>query len=568
MHGRSVVSREPTPRRGGRASTADRMGREMLDAGRQALARGAWEKARDLFQTQIEKRESAEALEGLGWALWWLDDPGASLDLRERAFRELRRRGDRRAAARVATSLGVDSFDVRGEAVGAGWLERARHLLEGDDVSAERGWLELWTGHIARLLRDDLDAARHHATAAATIGRSLGVTELELLAEALKGLILISERKVEEGMRRLDEATAAALSGDIVDLDAVGAACCFLVYACEQTRDQKRAVEWAKRVEEFCRRWRVRSLFAVCRTQHAAMLVWEGAWREAEEELEESIRVLTASRPASAAQAVGLLGELRRRQGRRDEARSLFARAEGQSLSFVGRSAMLLDDGDPGSASILLERALRRAAPDNWAMRSWALELLSRCHLLLDEPKSAGRAAREMRRMSAAVGTAPLRAMSSAAEGEIAAAAGRLDEARCAFEDAVDLYDAAHMPYEASHQRWRLAEVLAKLGRHALATAERERGAATLQALGTALDVEPNLAAAARPRHAIDTPDLTTRERDVLRLIAQGLGDKQVASRLQISAHTVHRHVSNILARLGLPSRAAAVAHAARTGLL
>jgi pimeloyl-ACP methyl ester carboxylesterase/DNA-binding CsgD family transcriptional regulator len=62
--------------------------------------------------------------------------------------------------------------------------------------------------------------------------------------------------------------------------------------------------------------------------------------------------------------------------------------------------------------------------------------------------------------------------------------------------------------------------------------------------------------------------ELSAREREVLGLIAQGLGDAEIATRLVISPHTVHRHVANILAKLRLPTRAAAAAHATRGGLL
>jgi pimeloyl-ACP methyl ester carboxylesterase/DNA-binding CsgD family transcriptional regulator len=62
--------------------------------------------------------------------------------------------------------------------------------------------------------------------------------------------------------------------------------------------------------------------------------------------------------------------------------------------------------------------------------------------------------------------------------------------------------------------------------------------------------------------------ELSTREREVLGLVARGLSDAQIAERLVISPHTVHRHVANILAKLRLPTRAAAVAVAARAGLL
>jgi pimeloyl-ACP methyl ester carboxylesterase/DNA-binding CsgD family transcriptional regulator len=69
-------------------------------------------------------------------------------------------------------------------------------------------------------------------------------------------------------------------------------------------------------------------------------------------------------------------------------------------------------------------------------------------------------------------------------------------------------------------------------------------------------------------RSETPTSALTPRERDVLRLVAEGLNDATIAQRLVLSAHTVHRHVANIRARLGQPSRAAAAAHATRLGLI
>ena len=61
---------------------------------------------------------------------------------------------------------------------------------------------------------------------------------------------------------------------------------------------------------------------------------------------------------------------------------------------------------------------------------------------------------------------------------------------------------------------------------------------------------------------------MTPREREVLRLLAEGLTNRQIAERLVVSEHTVHRHVTNILRKLDLPSRTAAAAHAVRSGLL
>jgi DNA-binding CsgD family transcriptional regulator len=73
-------------------------------------------------------------------------------------------------------------------------------------------------------------------------------------------------------------------------------------------------------------------------------------------------------------------------------------------------------------------------------------------------------------------------------------------------------------------------------------------------------------------RSAPGTPtpdsDLTARETEILALVATGLSDREIAERLVLSPHTVHRHVANVRTELGLPTRAAAVAAATQRGLL
>lgn len=90
---------------------------------------------------------------------------------------------------------------------------------------------------------------------------------------------------------------------------------------------------------------------------------------------------------------------------------------------------------------------------------------------------------------------------------------------------------------------------------------------AWLKALGVdgATAVEPGPRTDPAPTEG---QDLTSRETEVLTLVASGLSDREIAERLVLSPHTVHRHVANVRTKLGLPTRAAAVAAAARRGLL
>ena len=62
-------------------------------------------------------------------------------------------------------------------------------------------------------------------------------------------------------------------------------------------------------------------------------------------------------------------------------------------------------------------------------------------------------------------------------------------------------------------------------------------------------------------------PELTERELDVLRLLAQGDGDREIAEKLVVSERTVHFHVGNILSKLHLANRTQAALYAIRKGL-
>jgi LuxR family maltose regulon positive regulatory protein len=558
-------------------------GVDHLQQGRAALNRGAWEAAREAFEAALAAAESPEALEGLGWALFWLDRTEEALDTRERAFRGYREAGDGRSAARLAYGLAVDCIDLRGEAPASGWLDRARRLLEGTEPGPEHGWLALWEGHFALMYRRDTAAARERGQVALGIGREQELLDLEMLALALEGLVLVAEGQVPEGMRRLDEATSAALTGEMAALDAVGATCCFLVHACERVRDYDRAAQWGERVERFSREWGIVPSLTVCRTQHAAMLIGQGEWARAEEELKQAIDRLSTSRPLLVVDGVEQLAELRRRQGRWDEAEELFARVESRSLSLLGRGAIAYDQGDAATAADLLERFLRRTPPDNWNGRASALELLVRSRLALGRRAEAEEAASDLRALLERVDTPTIRAAVSQTEAILLGADGGCEEARRHFEDAVDLFLQSQAPFEAARARLDLARCLAGIDRPGPAEQEARSALECFQKLGAAREAfraeavlkeltEGRTRSASPPAAGPVPPPtdhpLTSRELEVLRLVAEGLGDKEIADRLYLSGHTVHRHISNIRTKLGLPSRSAAVAWAAQHGLL
>jgi DNA-binding NarL/FixJ family response regulator len=154
----------------------------------------------------------------------------------------------------------------------------------------------------------------------------------------------------------------------------------------------------------------------------------------------------------------------------------------------------------------------------------------------------------------------------------LAAAAGDHERARTLLEDGVDRFERSGAPFEAARARIELATSLIALRRPDVA--EREASAAVARLLELGADAE-----AARARSLLEAltpatggrsslPNVTPREREVLRLLVEGLTNRQIAERLVVSEHTVHRHVTNILRKLDLPSRTAAAAYAVRSGLL
>ena len=550
-----------------------------LTAGRTALQAGAWREAQQAFERSLTVEETPEALEGLGLAAWWLDLSDVVFDSRERAFRAYRARGDDRSAARIAVWIAWDSSAFRGEeGVAKGWLQRARRLLEGQPDSPEHAWLAARDAVFTLLDDGDPEAAELLAREAIRVGQSIGAIDNEMVGRALCGFALITTGRVIEGLRELDEVSAAILAGELTDRVQIALAGCYLIGACDRARDHGRAVQWCDRVKEYSRRWGLKPLFAVCRTQYASVCMWRGAWDEAERELTSACDELAICRPGMTTDGLARLGELRRRQGRLDEAASLFERSGGHPLASLGRAALALDRNDRQGAVELAERHLRRLPARNRTERAAALELLIRAHAAPGHGGNLERARAaldELRSIATDANTTPLLGSASLAAGLVSLAAGDLADARRELEDAVDLFDKSGAPFEAAHARVQLAFVLGQLGRADAALIELDRAREEL----TRLDAKLELSAADAVRERLSSPSrtvssvadnagLTARELEVLKLISSGLSNQAIAERLCISEHTVHRHVANTLSKLNVPSRSAAVAQGAKLGLL
>ena len=541
-----------------------------LAAGTEALQRGAWEEARVHFQSSLAAGETPQALEQLGLATWWLDDAALTFDARERSYRLYREHDDPLGAARVALWLVWDYLAFRSDAaVASGWLERARRLLAGHERSAEYGWLLLRDGEVALFRGHDPATARDHGVRAAALGRATGDRGLEFTGLALEGLARVSAGEVAAGMRCLDEATAAATAGEVKELHTVGVVCCWQIFACERVRDYDRAAQWCARVQEFTKRWRLRPLSAICRTQYAGVLIWRGEWAAADAELGLATRELEQVRPPLAAQAIARLGELRLHQGRLDDAERLFSAAGAQPLARLGRAALALERGAAAEAGAELERFLAHVGNTEPTMRAGALELAVRAHLACGDLDAAERARAELRQIAQALGTTPLAAAAAAADGLLLRQSGDAAGAVSRLEAAAAGYEQSGAPFETARARLELGDALAQTGRAAAALRETRQALETFRTLGA--DGEARRAqekVAAGSKRSGGKSQLTGRQLEILRLVAQGLSNPDIAARLRLSDHTVKRHVANLLTKLRLPTRAAAAAYAATHGLL
>lgn len=537
---------------------------EALKLGASALAKFDWAAARAAFERAVAAGVGAEAFEGLAQAAFQLDEPGVSLSANEQAYARYREAGRSVDAARVAIALAWLYRSYRGErAVSDGWLARARRLLDGHGPTRELGWVALREASFA--LPGGPELARERAAEAEALGRELGDVDLEMTATALDGLARVSLGDVAAGMARLDEATTAATAGEMRDPVAIGFSCCYLIFACERVRDLERAGQWCERVAAMAAGWNIRALRAVCRAHFGTVLMFRGEWERAEVELTEAAAILAAA-AGEGADAVARLAELRRRQGRTEAAMALVRRAEHHPVAILCRAALALERGDAAGAADPAAQYLRLLGGAS-TERAPALELLAEAHAAAGRLDEAGEAARELSAIAERVGTDPLLGAARNAEGCIAAAAERFDDARCAFEDAVELLGRAGLPFEATRARVALARALRALGRNDAAAIEFDRASVEFARLGATVEERRSRALRASRRVGGRT-ELSAREREVLGLVAQGRTNAEIASALVLSEHTVHRHVANLLAKLGCSRRAEAVAVALEEGLL
>ncbi len=511
-----------------------------IEDGQAALARGAWAEARARFADALAQEEIPEAYEGAGLAARYELDADAAIEAHERGYRLARSRGDAATAARLAIQLGHDAYAFRGPAEASGWVERAALLVDGEAPSVASAWVSVLRAQFA-LADHDPEAARAESAQAIALAREAGTVDVEMLALSVNGLALVSAGEIDDGMRRLDAAAAAAVGGEMIDADSIETVCCHMIDACKLVRDLERANEWCLRVRDIATRFADRQMFSICRTAYADVLLWHGDWKRADEELTAAVDELGGLRPGRDVDPLARLAELRRRQGRTGEAEELLARVESHRFHPLLVGLLALDRGDAETALDAAARFLRRVGEADRFERVAGLDLMVRAAVAGEDKASARETAEEIAAIAAACPNAPLRAAAFLAEGRVAAAAG--EATACSLlEDAADLFEAAGARYDAALARLELASVLRVAGRDGPAAKAEARARKQLEELGARM---PGARAGG----------LSAREAEVLRLVARGLSNDDIARELVLSVRTVERHVANLYAKIGASGR-------------
>jgi DNA-binding NarL/FixJ family response regulator len=534
---------------------------KLLTEGASALEEGRWGDARSAFETALTLGPHPVALDGLGEALWWLGDPRRSNELREQAYARFRRQGESARAVLAALAVAITyEANFGNNQAAMGWVARAGRLLDGDDDP-----LALWVWGTRAYLTTELSIAIQLYERTLAAARATKNSDLELWSMSGLGERLVLSGDVVTGMSLIDEAMAGTLGGEYTRLDTVVFTSCDMLVACDVAHDLERAARWCEIADRFIATYGCPFLSARCRTIYGGLLVTTGRWSEAEQELALAIDMSAGAGPPVAADAHARMADLRLRQGRIEEAKSLLSGHEDHSRAQLAAAAVRLARGDAAGAVALLRRRLSQTSQGH-AASAPALALLVRASLELQEVETAREAAERLATLAIDERSTHAEALAAVSAGHVSIAMNDIDDGIAWLERALSLFVTLGMPHEAAQTRLDLAHVLAST-RPDAAISEAEAALATFDRIGARPDAD---AAAALLRALGVSPassrrgdgELTGRERQVLELLGLGLSNPEIAARLHISRKTVAHHVSNVLAKLGVRNRTEAVARA------
>ncbi len=530
-----------------------------IERGREAYAQHAWAEAfRSLSEADEAGPLEAADLELLAVAAYMrgrVDDFFGTL---ERAHQAHIAAQEPLRAARAAFYMGINLAIVGEMGQAGGWLGRAQRLVEGHEGEcAEQGYLLL---PIALRLEaaGDFEGMGAAAAEAIVIGERFQDSDLFALAAHVHGHALIKQGRMEEGLRLLDEAMLAAI-GDELSPIVTGVVYCGAIAGCEEAYELRRAHEWT---DALSRWWEEQpdmvAFTGRCLAHRAEILQIHGDWpaaleaaRHARDRCEQAMNRLAAG------QAAYQQGEVLRRRGELAAADEAYR--EANTLGHEpqpGLALLRLDQGDAGAAAAAIRRALGEAVPP--LKRSRLLPAYTEIMVAAGELEDARAACRELAEIATAYPSTMLGAIAAQVQGSVELSAGDAGGALGDLRRAYQAWQELGAPYEAARARVLLALACRALGDEDTAALELDAASGVFEELGAEPDLVRVRSLAASGDGGGDTHGLTARELEVLRLVAAGKTNRDIAGELVLSEHTVARHVQNIFTKLRVSSRTAA----------
>jgi ATP/maltotriose-dependent transcriptional regulator MalT len=532
-----------------------------LERGRTSFERRAWLDA----YTALSEADLVEPLEGsdldlLATSASLIGRMDDYLALLERAHLVHVERGDNLAAARSAGWLGM-TLAIRGElGPASGWFGRAQRLVEREGREcAEQGWL-LVPVVFQREAAGDYGGAYEAAAQAVEIAERFGDSDLAAIAVHAQGVMRFKQGSIDEGLRLLDEAMVGVTAESVSPIVA-GIVYCGVIAGCEEAFEVRRAQEWTNALARWCDgQPQMVAFTGRCLAHRAGLMQLHGEWKDALAEAQLAReRCEEAMNRAATGQALYQQGELHRLHGDFEAAEAAYR--DGSEFGREpqpGLALLRLVQGDVAAASAMTRRAASEASEP--FVRATVLPVHVEVMLAVGDIEEARRAAGELAGIAASGKRAMLEAISARLHGEVALAEDDPGAALTALRTSARLWQELDAPYEVARVRVLVGLACRSLGDEESAAME----------LGAAREVFARLAAApdlarmdrlegGSPANA---HGLTARELEVLRLVAAGNTNREIASELVVSEHTVARHLQNIFAKLGVTSRTAATAFA------
>jgi ATP/maltotriose-dependent transcriptional regulator MalT len=528
-----------------------------VEAAREAFARHSWFEAYTLLSDAAQDAD-ADQLEMLAVAANLIGRDQDSVRAWERAHGEHLRAGrpDRAASSACWAAL---TLLLRGEmAQAGGWMTRAERIVEelGPDVPvAARGML-LIPAAIAAVSSGDAETARHVGDQIISIATAVHEPDLLAFGRLTTAQAALVAGDIARSMRLFDEVMVSVTMGDVSPIPS-GIIYCAVVEGCVEACDLRRAAEWTEALRRWCDdQPDLVPYRGQCMVHRSQVLLAQGSWAEAAGEADRACQRLADPFHPALGRAHYQRGELHRLRGELDAAADAYRDASRYGHDPVPGFALLrLAQGDVDGAG----RAANRMLDEHGIgpARSGLLAAAVEVRLATGDTTAARQLADELGFLAEETGAEMLAASAAYARGTVLLASGDETSAIAALRAACTAWRDLQAPYEVARARFQLGLAYRTTGDGDAADMELDGARATFESLGAAVDL-------ARIDSVAPTgsPVLTERECEVLRLVARGSTNREIAAELVISEHTVSRHLQNMFMKLGVTSRAAATAYA------